>query len=592
MKRMAFLIIAAIVLIIAAIVLPIVSSKPAEVEIPVEEEPTPIPKAEKTVSVAFDGVFQDIKSLYDYDKTEVTCMYVTVIEGSEAEGTNHSLEEINAFKNTQKIQNAQKIYAEAIVKVGDETGPLEGELGYDAVGPNATINVRGRTATGYAQKSYKLKLYDSAGKWNGMGSIALNKHPADRTRLRNMLYYTLMQDVPYLVSLRTYFVHLYVYDATSSGDGSGQYVDYGLFTAIEQPNNTYLKLHGLGGDAHLYKSVMSEFYRYEDSLKLVTDPDYDQLAFERVYEPKTSLDHRKLLEMLDAVNDYTRPISEILDEYFDVNNLINYVAFNMLMDNPDSNAQNYYLYSPVNSNKWYMICWDGDGAMFETEHDVLNVTKKEGVWCDGISNYWANILFNRMFKEKTYRDMLTEQIQYLHENVITSEKIASLIAQFRTVTDYYTRMAPDSLQLRCTFEQQDEILEGMPYDTNKAYEDYMYSLKTPMPFYLDEVHKTDTGYHLAWGEAYNFENELVSYKVQISSDLSFDPQYIVYEEMCYTLETDCPKLEKGTYSFRVTAINSSGYERVAFDEYHTSNYNYEGMRVFYVDENGKVEMWN
>lgn len=592
MKRTLFLIIVIVLLVSLAFVLPSLMSKVLKEDIPLEPESVKVEDVAKTVTVAFDGNFQDIPSLYDYDKTEVTCMYVTVIEGKESEGTNHSLEEVNSYRNTQDIDNAQKILAEAIVRIGDETGPLEGSLGYDSVGPNATINVRGRTSTAYAQKSYKLKLYDNAGKWNGMSTIALNKHPADRTRLRNMLYYTMMEEVPYLIGLRTYFVHLYVCDKTSSGDGSDSYVDYGLYTAVEQPNNSFLKTHGLGGDGYLYKSVMCEFYRYEDSIKLVTDPTYDQLAFERVLEPKTSMDHSKLIAMLDAVNDYSRPISEVLEQYFDVDNLLSYMAFNILMDNPDSNAQNYYIYSPVNSDKWYFICWDGDGALFEYENDLRQNAYRESEWSNGISNFWGNILFQRMLTEKRYRDMLTERVQYLHENVVTSERLAELIARFRTVTDVYARALPDSTQLKVTFEDQDLILENMCYDTDISYEDYMESIQKAMPFYLDYVEKTDSGYDLAWFEAYSFSNEIIRYKVQIANDYTFSPDSIVFETETFSLNAKCPPLESGTYAFRVTAINSKGKETLPFDDYSTSDGPKEGMRVFHVNADGSVEMWN
>lgn len=592
MKRTLYLIIVAVLIVALAFVVPAIYTKITSEKVTIEPDNSIAMNAVKSISVAFDGNFNDVKSLYDYDKLEVTCMYVTVLEGSEIEGTNHTLEQINSYRNTQDIQNAEQILAEAIVRIGDETGPVEGALGYSAVGPNATINVRGRTSTEYDQKSYKLKLYKNAGTWNGQRTIALNKHPGDRTRLRNMLYYTMMEDVPYLVGLRTYFVHLYVCDATSSGDGSGQYIDYGLYTAIEQPNNTFLKVHGLGADGHLYKAVLNEFFRYEDAIRLVNDPLYDELAFNTVLEPKTSMDHAKLIEMLDAVNDFSRPISDVLDKYFDVDNLLSYLAFNILMDNPDSNAQNYYLYSPINSKKWYMICWDGDAALFEFEDQLFQNQFADIYGTDGIANYWSNLLFERMLTEKRYRDMLTERVQYLHENIVTEERLAELVAQFRTVTDVYTRVEPDASQLRATFEQQDQILENMYKATNIAYENYMESLKTPMPFYLGDIEVGKDGLHLFWDEAYSFKNELITYKVQISKDLNFDPKNIVFDYETLDLYAVCPMLESGRYSFRVTARNSSGYERLPFDAYVSSTANNEGMRVFQIKADGSVEMWN
>ena len=145
-----------------------------------------------------------------------------------------------------------------------------------------------------------------------------------------MLYFRLLEDVPSIPSLRTQFVHLYVRDLTAE-EPKDTFEDYGLFTQVELPNNRYLRNHGLSVNGALYKANMCEMYRYPDKLKLSTDPDYDLAAFSTVLEPKTGEDHRKLLEMLDAVNDQAVPAEELLERYFDLDNLTSYLAFNILM---------------------------------------------------------------------------------------------------------------------------------------------------------------------------------------------------------------------------------------------------------------------
>lgn len=46
-----------------------------------------------------------------------------------------------------------------------------------------------------------------------------------------------------------------------------------------------------------------DFHRYEDTIKLADDPDYNQANFEGMLEIKGDSDHTKLIEMLDALND-------------------------------------------------------------------------------------------------------------------------------------------------------------------------------------------------------------------------------------------------------------------------------------------------
>ena len=180
-------------------------------------------------SAASDKGIEDDADLYDYDPLDVVCFYATVTVGNAADGTNHTLEEVDSYLNLQGMENVEKIYTQALLQAGDEEGPRSGEVGYSALGANATMNVRGRTSTGYPQKSYRFTLYDNAGLWRGQRAIALNKHPADLTRLRNMLYFQLLRDVPGIPSLRTQFVRLYVKDLTADPPADS-FVDYGLFT--------------------------------------------------------------------------------------------------------------------------------------------------------------------------------------------------------------------------------------------------------------------------------------------------------------------------------------------------------------------------
>lgn len=530
----------------------------------------------------------DKESLYaEYDPVDPVCFYVTVMGGSEADGTNNTLEQVNSYLNLQGMYGVEKIYSEVIFQVGDETGPLPGAVGYDATGANGTINVRGRTSTGYPQKSYRISLYDTAGLWRGQRAIALNKHPADVTRLRNQIYFELLQDVTGLTSLRTQYVHLYVKDKTDP-DAPDAFVDYGLYTQIELPNGRFLRNHGLSQNGNLYKANMCEMFRYEDQLRLATDPMYDYEAFCEVLEPKTSDDHSKLLEMLDAVNDYTIPIDEVLSKYFNLENLTGYMAFNMLMANPDSDAQNYLLYSPVNSDTWYYICWDGDGALQYYEDVLLENAYSEPEWTHGVSNYWGVVLFNRLLRTPSFREALKEKVEQLHE-VISPERIAELIAKYRQTADQFTTVMPDAVNMKVTREQQEMIYRNMPYDTDTAYEYIMHSFEQPMPFYLGDARVDGGVLALEWDAAYDFDSEFVRYDVQVATDWDFADEKIIFQSrgqldtMAY-----CALPQADTYYWRVTARNESGYEQIAFDQVNTSTGAHGGMRCFVIDEDGQV----
>ena len=150
-------------------------------------------------------------------------------------------------------------------------------------------------------------------------------------------------------------MHLWVCDQTEKSNDT--FEDYGLFTQVEQLNKTALKAHGLDKNGHLYKVNSFDFYRCEETIKLADDPDYNQANFEGMLEIKGDSDHIKLIEMLDALNDESQKIDDVLDTYFDTENLVYWLAFQILTGNCDTQNRNCYLYSPLNSNTWYF--WIG-----------------------------------------------------------------------------------------------------------------------------------------------------------------------------------------------------------------------------------------
>lgn len=100
-------------------------------------------------------------------------------------------------------------------------------------------------------------------------------------------------------------------------------------------------------NGQLYKINSFEFLRYEDIIRLSTDPAYDQTAFEALLEIKEDSDHSKLIEMLEVLNDETSSMEdELFATYFDKENIAYWMAFQLLTGNTDTQNRNVYLYSP------------------------------------------------------------------------------------------------------------------------------------------------------------------------------------------------------------------------------------------------------
>ena len=119
---------------------------------------------------------RDNPELYTvYDDSGVVTMYLTVSRGNDSENTNHSWAEINHYSvYDYEAMGVPRYQVAALLQVGDENGPVVGELGYDTLTPNATVQIRGQTSSENAQKNYKIKLKKNKGSWRGQRTIALN----------------------------------------------------------------------------------------------------------------------------------------------------------------------------------------------------------------------------------------------------------------------------------------------------------------------------------------------------------------------------------------------------------------------------------
>ena len=552
--------------------------------------PSPTPLSFEEMPSVDSLPLQDNLDIYKNDDPgSVVTMYVTVRMGNVSDNTNHTWQEVNAY--TKVFDNGIPPVvgkAEAILQVGDESGPLPNEVGYGVVVPNATINIRGYTTSLAHQKGYKIELLSGAGTWRGQSTINLNKHPYDDTRVKNKLNFDLLKQIPNITSLRTQFVHLYVKDQTIDINNNA-FVDYGLFTQVEQPGVRFLKNHNLDPDGQLYKATNFEFYRYLDTIRLVDDPLYDPIAFSVRLEVKGSTDHSKLIQMLDDLNNYEIPIDQTFTKYFDSDNYFTWLAYNILVVNNDTQSQNFYLYSPHNGNKWYFLPWDYDGTFLLADHPELGQFTY-APWARGVSNYWGAVLSNRLLRVDQYRQALDDKVQELRR-FLTPERIKSMLDLYRQTVDPYVTRMPDVRYLERSLQIRNTEFELMPGDIQVNYENYLETLRKPMPFYLGtpEVDAADGQLAFNWDEAYDFNGLDITYDFEVSMDPAF--KNVVFEKNLTNLtDIKISMLAPGEYFWRVVATNTSGEFQIAFDTYvDAQSVSYFGVKHLLITPNNEVQ---
>ena len=522
------------------------------------------------------GLHED-KSVYAGDDPDsLVYFYVTVRYGSEARGTNHTFNEVNnAIRFRDHAHYADDIYADALVQVGDENGPQPGMLGYGETASNATIRIRGNSSSLMPQKSYKLSLNDEAGLWRGQSNIALNKHIFDATRFRNKLYFDLARNLEDVPSLRTQFARLFIKDETS---GSTQFVDYGLFTQAEVPTKKYLANHGLDRSGYLYKAISFNF-EPNALIKNFDDPAFDQTAMDTVISCRGREDNTRLLEMIDAVNDTSRDINEVIDSYFDRDNYMQWLAFNLLMGNRDTTMQNFYLYSPLNGSKWYFIPWDGDTSVMRYEHE-MEATSPIADWEWGVANYWGIILHQRFLKNADNRAELAAVVEEMH-TWLNKDTVDRMAARYYETVQPYLYVMPDVLNLQHTREEVEYLISRLGDEVEENYQNFLDSLTDPMPFWMYAAETVGNDILLTWEPAYDFEGRPFTYHVTVSRSPDLSAPILDESGLTVTsLAIPRAELGSGEFYWRVTARRSDGAVAEAMNEVIVNDVYYLGVYNF------------
>ena len=528
---------------------------------------------------------RDKNLLYtQYDNTEIVTMYLTVSYGNAAEGTNHTWEEVNTYSAYDYERMGVDRYKVAgLLQVGDENGLIPGELGYGQVAPNCTVQIRGQTSSRSPQKNYKISIKDNKGDWRGQTTLALNKHQTEGLRFRNKLAFDLLSGIDEIMSLRTTFVRLYVKDTTKGPDA--KFEDYGIYTQVEQLNKTALKAHGLDNRGHLYKINFCEFYRYEDTIVLKDDPRYNLTEFEKILEVKGDDDHSKLISMLETVNDFSIPIEDILEKHFDIENITYWLAFNLLMGNMDTQSRNFYIYSPQNIDRWYILPWDLDGMLRRTEYSLRDRVDYEE-WESGISNYWGNVLFQRCLKSETFRNALDSAVEDLRGR-LSPDVVNGYVDTYSALLKPLLYVGKDEVYAPLTPEEYDYVVANINNEITDNYNRYLASMEKPMPFFIGLPQKTDSGYKVEWDASFDFDGEDITYNFALAGDYTFQNPIVSYTGLSIPMAT-FENLPAGQYFMKVTCQNTSGQTQVAFDSYHISNGKVYGTKCFYVDAGGNI----
>lgn len=381
---------------------------------------------------------------------------------------------------------------------------------------NAKFKIRGNYTRFSDQKSYAIKLYSKDNLLDSTRKFNLNKHQSDRSRVKNKLAMDLIKDIPNITSNKTQFYQLYLNSES-----------YGLFTHVEALSEEYMIHRGWNTDDNLYNI---NNFTFDSTHGLEVDQDgkpLDEVAFNLQVEIKNGKDHRKFVEVVEAINSNT-PIDTIIAKYFNRDNYLKWLAIQIILGNKDTYYHNYALYNPKYSDTFYFIPWDYDGAWSKAE----NLGKYEysiGVW-------WPVPLHKKFLSIKKNFDDLNTTIYDLRENYFSDAKIQGLLDSYSLLIENFMGEVPDN-ENNSNSTWNEAINDLIPLISNNNIKLYEDEIGNPMPF---EVYYDDSLKTISWDESIDLEGDEIVYDLKIASYFDMNNSLVTEENLTtlsYTLDT-------------------------------------------------------
>lgn len=408
---------------------------------------------------------------------------------------------------------------------------------------NAGLRQRGGFTRLAPQKSYRVKLDSKEVLWRNERRLQMNKMPYDTSRIRNKVSFDLMQSIPNLPSLSTQFVNLWI------DDGEGP-EDYGLFTHTEYVGKEYLAKRGWDTDDHIYK--IEEFVFSESDLDfLALDEDGEPLdvdRFETRLEIERGDDHRKVIEMINAVNDKSRSFESILDQYFDAENVLTWITVNLLLHQTDAITHNFYLYNPLNSDKFYFMPWDYDGT-FAVEQEPANSFEKDELLRRlyyGYGKGRASNFLNRFYRMSGFHQSVLAKADQLRNNQLMDSTINQMTSQYAAVVSPYASQQPD-IDNNTSYEQGNSSQFASYVAQNH---DALRNYGIPLPPKWRTPNFSSDQVMFRWEAAHDFNDDTTTYDVEVSSSPGFEVGNVL------VMETGIPESERDGYSIDLSQIGS------------------------------------
>ncbi|MGQ7842857.1 CotH kinase family protein [Granulosicoccus sp. 3-233] len=462
----------------------------------------------------------------------------------------------------------------------------------DGLFSNAGLRQRGASSRAAPQKSFRVRLTGDTELWRNEERVQLNKHPYDQSRILNKLSFDLMSTIPHLPSLRTQFVNLWI------DDGAGP-IDQGLYTHVEAVKKEYLINRGRNRDDNIYKANFFLFSS-SDLGEMAVDANgepVDEARFNSRLEIERGDDHSKVVEMLAALHDPQQSFESVLDRYFNRNNVLTWLTVNLLLGQQDAVTQNYFLYNPLGTEKFYFLPWDYDGS-FRTEPQLSQgfdaaTLRNRLYW--GYARYTDNLFVSRYLQMPGMHQTLMAAAEELYQDYLTPATIRSLTDAYSPLVRPIIGSEPDVSQIGGIRGAEnmgvwDARVASLPGIVNSNLQQIRRSPSMPLSHYLKNPIQGGGTITFWWNPAFEVTGTPITYDLQVASTPDFSASTIVVDTSGIADSPDRVEssisqnaLPGGTWYYRVLARTSDPeLYQVANNRLSEGGQLYIGVRRFSV----------
>jgi hypothetical protein len=335
-----------------------------------------------------------------------------------------------------------------------QRGGLAGRMGLDYPEVRATLVCAGKTypdiglrykgngtfldSRGTLKRPLKLDInkFVKGQRFFGVKTVNLNNNVTDPSYMREVLAYQLFRQAG-VPAPRTTYARVYL---TVPGEHQDRYL--GLYTIVEQVDEEFFQRHFGTEEGLLLKPD------FVTGLPYLGD---DWQAYEKPYRPRTKASRATrerfiaLTKLLKEADDPT--FQAQIGGYLDLDEFARFLAANVLLSNLDSIlvlGQNYYLYLPSETGKFYWLPWDLDrafGNLLGTPEQLAKLSIRR-------PHADNNRLIERLLAVPEVNRLYRRHLQVLTETVFRADRVGAMMATIgRTIRPAVAAESPEALRL-------------------------------------------------------------------------------------------------------------------------------------------------